>query len=212
MEYKKLELDTDILIGTFELNRNVNYDLLHQLIDISGEIEEKYIPFLKEHYQALLIEGDFWNEEELKMNFLSYLFFCANISEPKKIKVFYERSLTEVINNYKLNVVCDCLVAKPFGIYTPDKPFFFLQEFKKQKKSGDAEAQMLAAMLIAQKKNGNSKPVFGCFLQGKYWQFASLIEKEYCVSETFDTRDYNTLIKVILILRNLKTIILRDLL
>jgi hypothetical protein len=108
-------------------------------------------------------------------------------------------------------VVCDCLIAKPFGIYEPGIPYFFLQEYKKQKKVGDPEGQMLAAMLIAQQKNANEKPIYGCFVQDKYWQFASLMGKDYCISESYDVRNYNQLITIILILRNLKVLILNGL-
>ena len=102
-------------------------------------------------------------------------------------------------------------MAKPFGIYAPEIPYFFLQEFKKQKQNEDAEGQMLLAMLIAQQENANDKPVYGCYLQGKFWVFTTLHGKNYCVSRAFDATQTPELHKIIYILKALKQVILTEL-
>jgi hypothetical protein len=114
-----------------------------------------------------------------------------------------------------ISVICDCMLAKPLGINRPDKPYFFLQEAptrpspeRKEKKSKDAEAQMLGAMLIAQQINNNQKPVYGAFLQGRNWIFTTLHDKDYCVSEQLDTTKIRDLELIINVLQNLKTSIL----
>ena len=124
------------------------------------------------------------------------------------MKLFYERSLSDVVQNTPLSVVCDALLASPYGINTPKKPYFFLQEFKKGKKAAnDAEGQMLIAMLIAQHQNADGNPVYGCYLIGKDWYFTTLHEKKYCFSKTYDATQLTELIEILFILQNLKNIV-----
>jgi hypothetical protein len=91
----------------------------------------------------------------------------------------------------------------------PEHPYFFLQEFKKEKKEGnDPEAQMLQAMIIAQSLNQNDHPVYGGYLIGSRWRFSTLIGKEYCVSRHFDADEKPDLLQIVFILRHLKELIL----
>jgi hypothetical protein len=135
----------------------------------------------------------------------------VNINEPKKIKLFYERSLKDEVNGHDIFIVCDCMVASPMGVNTPKMPYFFLQEFKKARKPDDPEGQMLLAMIAAQHKNNNEKPVFGCYLIGRHWVFTTLHHNQYCVSHGFDASRSAELHQIIFILQNLKQIILKDL-
>ena len=101
------------------------------------------------------------------------------------------------------------MVATPLGKNTPREPYFFLQEFKKGKGDKyDPEAQMLAAMIIAEELNEDKHPIYGAFIVGKNWIFTVLNKNEYCRSRQFDASDENTLIQIIFILRNLKGLIL----
>jgi hypothetical protein len=145
------------------------------------------------------------------MRFLAFLFEYADLEVPKKIKLFYERPLSAIIKGYAVTVKCDCLLATPKGIGTPRNPYFFLQEFKKRKKNDDdAEGQMLAAMLVAQAVNANEQPIYGAFLQGRIWQFATLHENNYCVSDIFDAAKVSDLHQIFFALLHLKLIILEN--
>ncbi len=208
---RPLKFDANHIIGVHELKRGHKCEILDSLLSASGTIEEKYAVILEEDRQALDERGEYWNEEELKMNFLATVFKTAQLREAEKIDIFYERTLSWEFNNKVERVVCDCLLAKPFGIYAPQIPYFFLQEFKKQKQNEDAEGQMLLAMLIAQSENENNNPVYGCYLQGKNWVFTTLHEKNYCVSRQFDATQKPDLHKIIFMLRKLKQIILTEL-
>jgi hypothetical protein len=210
MTTKNLLLDTEQLMTIFELKRNHGCVILERLLDTSDQVYQAELDMLEPHRLKLLEEGDFWNEEELKMQFLAFLFYHTNINEVNKIKIFYERALKAKIGNNTISVVCDCMLAKPLGINRPDKPYFFLQEFKKQKNADDAEGQMLGAMLIAQQVNANDKPIYGAFLQGRNWIFTTLQGKDYCVSEQLDATKITDLSKLIGILKNLKQTIISD--
>jgi hypothetical protein len=212
IDFKKNKYDADLIIGSYSLKRTVkDGEILHRLLNCTGNVAERYQEDLEIYRERLEQEGDFWNEEELKMHFLSHIFFLANINEPNKIKLFYERILKDDVEGHDIYVKCDCMVATPFGINTPKAPYFFLQEFKKAKKPDDPEGQMLLAMISAQHRNNNGKPIYGSWLQGKYWVFTTLHEKNYCVSKTFDATNPKDLYQIIFILQNLKYIILQDL-
>ena len=113
-------------------------------------------------YKKSAEEGNYWNEEELKIEMIGFLFYLANINVPKQMKVFYERPIASIVQGHSLSVTADCLIAKPLQFNEPSVPYFFLQEYKKGRgESKDPEAQMLTAMLIAQELNQNKKILFG---------------------------------------------------
>lgn len=208
---KPLKYDANHIIGVHSLKRSTKCKILSKLTSATGTLEAKYVDTLEEDREALELRGEYWNEEELKMNFLSTVFKVAQLREDNKIDVFYERTLSWEFNNKIERVICDCLIAKPFGVYAPQIPYFFLQEFKKQKQNEDAEGQMLLAMLIAQRDNSNGKPIYGCYLQGKFWVFTTLHDTNYCVSRAYDATQISDLHKIIFILKELKQVILTDL-
>jgi hypothetical protein len=207
---KKLRYDIDQVLHHFGLERNKNCPLITDWLSVVVPTDFVLPELLELKRQKLDREGDVWNEEELKMHFLSIVFSYADIEVPKKIKLFYERSLTAMVQGTALNVICDALLASPLGINTPQTPYFFLQEFKKGKKSADdAEGQMLVAMLIAQEKNADNKPIYGCYLLGKDWYFTTLHERNYCFSRSYDASDPKQLAFILFALQNLKNIITR---
>ncbi len=208
---KPLKYDANQIIGVHELKRNHTCEILSRLTSAKGVLELKHIELLEEQRIALELRGEYWNEEELKMLFLAHVFYVSQLREENKIDIFYERTLSWEYAGQVERVKCDCLLAKPFGIYAPTLPYFFLQEFKKQKKNEDAEGQMLLAMLIAQEINANQKPVYGCYLQGKNWVFTTLHDKNYCVSRQFDATQTADLHQIVYILKELKQVILTEL-
>ena len=154
-------------------------------------------------------DSGYWNEEEIKINFVGAVFRLAKVNEREKIKVFYERPLSANVQGENLSVVADCLVATPLPYNTPAKPYFFLQEFKKRKGDKyDPEAQMLVAMLIAQVMNQDNKPIFGGYLIGQNWYFTILENNTYCQSRQYDSKQKTDLLKIIAMLRRLKGFIL----
>lgn len=209
VNFKAAKYDTDLIIGTYKLEYSVeDCSSLRSLTDVQDSLSLLEKEHLEKYRARLLKEGDYWNEEELKMHFLAHVFDVANIDTPKKIKLFYERILKAEIEGQEIFVKCDCMIATPFGVNTPNAPYFFLQEFKKAKKPDDPEGQMLLAMIAAQYKNANGKPIFGCWLQGRNWVFSTLTDKNYCVSSQFDATIQEELWQIVSILKNLKAIIL----
>ena len=207
---KKIALNIDSFLVHFKLSRLREGQLMTDWLNATGELTEAESQRVEKLYRKALKSGDGWNEEELKMKFISLLFDLADIEVEDKIVSFYERPMTAIIENVKIAVICDCLLATPAGIATPQTPYFFLQEFKKQKgDSNDPEAQMLAAMLVAQNRNADEKPIYGAWLVGSIWNFTLLLGKDYFVSKKFDASSREDIAKIIFILRQLKSLILK---
>ena len=206
---EKLVLNTDTILVHYNLPRLREGKLVDEWTAAKGDLLPEEMLRLQKLHKKTLQSGDGWNEEELKMKFISLIFDLVDIEVDGLIVSFYERTMTAVVSNLKINVICDCLLASPAGIATPRMPYFFLQEFKKQKgDSNDPEAQMLAAMLVAQHLNADEKPIYGAWLVGSIWNFTVLYEGKYYVSRKFDAGNMNDLIQIVFILRKLKTLIL----
>ena len=84
-------------------------DLL--LSDLEGTLashEATTLDLALHRYQNM---GRGWNEEELKMHFISTILNICDVNIPEICKTFYERPLTGILNGYELHVVTDCMVA-----------------------------------------------------------------------------------------------------
>ena len=209
MEIIKQAIDIDSLLDTFQLSILDSHPILENWLNASGKLNMDDDRLLKILHNRIVKYGDYWNEEELKINFIGLLFLLVDIDEEGKIKTFFERSLSAIIENIQLSVKCDCLIASPKGKGTPKAPYFFLQEYKKQKgDKNDPEGQMMAAMLIAQEINQDKKSIYGTWIVGSIWWFAVLDGKNYIKSRKFDATQEHDLLQIVFILRKLKELIL----
>lgn len=68
---------------------------------------------------------------------------------------------------------------------------------------------MLTAMLITQEKNADGKPIYGAYMIGTGWYFATLIGENYSVSKKLEATQEPHLRKIVFVLRKLKELILR---
>jgi hypothetical protein len=209
MSREKISLDIDTLLDTFNLSYNYSCEQLSEWLKVNGELSPLHQELLESVHHRIKTNGDFWNEEELKINVIGFLMYVADLEVEGKIKTFFERNLSTTFGDKEISVKCDCMVATPKGKGTPKTPYFFLQEYKKQKgDKNDPEGQMLGAMLIAQEINQDGKTIYGCYLVGRNWYFTTLIGKNYCISRQFDAQNYDDLLQIVFILRKLKNLIL----
>jgi hypothetical protein len=199
------------LADTFKLDIN----LLGKCVELDGwlntttEFNPNETWLLDELHADIETDGNYWNEEELKIEMIGSIFRLAKIKVPTKVKVFYERTISATVGGYKLSVKTDCLVASPMPYNSPKKPYFFLQEYKKGRgEDKDPEAQMLTAMLVAQELNQDNKPIYGGYVFGSRWTFTTLIGKRYYSSKEFNAVDKNDFLHIIAILRKLKELII----
>lgn len=200
--------DVGNVIDALNLWNKVDCLLLADWQKVEGTINLAYQNVLEIARQKLRLNRSKWNEEELKMKFISVVMEASEIEMPDKIQVFYERPLAGTIQNYEFSVICDCMIATPTQGGKPKAPYFFLQEFKKEKGDKiDPEAQMLVAMLLAQQENAMQNPVYGAWVQGENWYFAILNDKEYCRSDVYIATETEDLKKIIYMLQYLKTVV-----
>jgi hypothetical protein len=187
---------------------NVGFPLMEELTSVPNAVlnigEQQIIDTITDDLQRK-ING--WNEEMLKMNFIAFVILLGHLTETKDYKTYYESVLEATVEGYFLKVKADMMVAKGI-LEVPKTPFFYFQEYKKQKDpKGDVTAQLLEAFLIAQEKNKNGKPMYGCTVVGKYWEFLILENRTYCVSRSYDCTDQEDLLQIIAILRKFKAIL-----
>jgi hypothetical protein len=201
--------DLGNVMATFGLQVVSNCERLNEWQRATGFLMPYEKEWLNEVRQDLMNSWNLWNEEELKMETVSSIMRAAHLNLPMQIRTFYERPMAGILLDIPLNVNCDCFVGKPNSGGKPEKPYFFFQEFKKTRGDhNDPEAQMLIAMLLAQQMNGDEKPVYGAWLQGRIWNFTILNGKEYCTGKAFDATDETQLHQIVYILQALKNIIL----
>lgn len=209
LQYKKLPFDLDAIAESFGILKVDSCEHLNDWLQSDFVLTQTELEIVNDIHEEIKNHGDYWNEEELKVQFIGTVFYVAKIKLKDKIRVYFERPLSAIVENYKLAVIADCIVATPHQFSNPKNPYFFLQEFKKGKgEKNDPEAQMLTAMLIAQHLNNDNQPIYGSFVVGSEWRFATLIDKNYCISRKYDAMIMADLLKIIYCLRQLKTYVL----
>lgn len=205
--------DVAEVIDRFEINKVFDCQMLTNWMGSSiASLKPAYQEIVEEARQQLSYKWDEWNEEELKMNFISIVIFVAQLDAPKQINTYFERKLTGKVQDIPVSVTVDCMLASPTYSGRPKTPYFFLQEFKRSLgDSHDPEGQMLAAMILSQALNQDNNPLYGSWIQGRFWYFTTLVNKDYCVSKPFDATNPDNLLQIIQILHRLKELIMKQL-
>ncbi len=167
----------------FGLKRVRNHIVLENWISAQetiSEIENIIISNLKE---SLIDRIEDWNEQELIMKFIGPLIALVNF-DTDNFCVFAGRTISAVIGEYELSGTVDAMIAK--GRQIPKKPYFCLNEYKKEQGTeNDPAGQALAAMLVAQHLNEDRQPVYGAYVVGRNWFFMVLHENEYSISNAY---------------------------
>ncbi len=100
------------------------------------------------------------------------------------------------------------------GVREPQKPYFFIQEFKETKHSVDANDQLFAEMLAAIELN-KTNLIRGALIVGAIWRFV-ILEKIaensflYYVSDAFDSLNFNGLKQIYVCLQAVKLVYCND--
>jgi hypothetical protein len=162
------------------------------------ESERKILAYLKD---KLFDNAEFWNEDELKLQFIGPLLLIVGYDMPI-YKVFSQRSLSATINDIEIGGRVDFMIAK--GKQRPSKPYFFIHEYKQETKgSADPKGQLLSELAAAQYRNEHKFPVYGCYVIGRNWFFVVLDNNEYAVSKPYIASD-EEIYKIVAMLREIK--------
>ncbi len=165
---------------TFSLEEVEMLPHLHDWCDYVAKIDGNTLLELEDLRKELASLNEDWNEDELKMHFIAPLLRLIHYGKKGTYNTFFQRSLSATINEIEMGGIVDMEIAQ--GWEKPIKPYFFLHEYKQEQGGkGDARAQLLAAMLVAQALNKDEKPVFGVYLVAASWRFVVLEGKEYAI-------------------------------
>jgi hypothetical protein len=197
------------LIGMFGLKRINEYytPLMEEWLNCTTTLaSDEQILFDRIHKRAKKkIDG--WQEEELKMKFIAFILELALLDDSDLYSTYLETTIEATVENHFLKIKTDFMVAK--GILDlPEMPYFHFQEWKKHRDpNGDPVGQLLEAFLIGQEKNEHKKPLYGCTITGKFWEFFVMENKSYCISKSYDSTEKDQLLQIVAILRKFKEIL-----
>ena len=181
----------------FNLWLNNNINILNENILFLEKLLFKYGKFLKG-----------FKEETLKANFIIPIINRVDFQSIEyEISGFYENIISYKTDKFIFLGTTNFLVSK--GLEYSEKPYFFIQEFKKGKVNTDPEPQLLAELISAIELN-NEKSMRGAYIVGAIWNFV-ILEKlgkdkyQYFVSENYDSSkidDLKDIYKNLLFVKN----------
>jgi hypothetical protein len=173
-----------------DIKRLYDYKIFNNWFDNSIKLLNKDEVFLQNLIEENIFLIHKYKEEDLKVKFLTpilnrikFLDFGNNFRDFYNEKLLYESEI------FILNGETDFLVAN--GLEYSQKPYFFIQEFKKSQAAIDPEPQLLAELIAAVELN-NWSTIKGAYIVGSIWNFVILERLErhkyqYYVSQNFDS-------------------------
>jgi hypothetical protein len=194
---------------TFGLQQVKDHSILTDWLTAKEAITEEEIAKIEPLRIDLESEISFWNEEEVKIFFINDLIKLINFKRLNSYKVFAQRTISANVKDLKNN---DLELRGRIGIVVatgrqkPRQPFFFIHEYKPIRSSAanDPEGQLLVAMVATQALNDTPRPIYGLYVQGKFWNFVILSGKEYSISASYDATKVQDLHQIVRILKRCK--------
>ena len=212
MEKKSFENWTfEEVEDVFGLERQHDIPLMQAWLAAQHEPDSVRTVILEELRLYLREYADAWQEDELKMCFISPLIGLVHYMNPQ-YKVFTQRNLYAAFPdlNWEVNGRIEWLISK--GKIVPKQPFFCLHEYKQEnRRDNDPLGQLLVAMVAARTFNKIYIPIYGCYVVGRLWFFVILDENKYSVSLAYDATKTDELKEIFAILTELKGIIEKNL-
>ncbi len=192
---------------TFALQKiEEGYPLLDAWLNVTNDLTNEEVAMLEKRRKKLLSNVSGWNEETLKMKFIAFILDMADY-DIEQYQGIFEAEMAAVVEGYALKVIADFTVATVIEDLI-EYPYFYFHEYKQKKNSKDPIGQVLLAMLIAQEKNQDNKPIYGCHVIGELWHFMVLHGKEYTIHKGYNATNPDDLQKILLILRKFKDILM----
>ncbi len=197
------------IIDTFGLVRNIgNQNLfLQEWITQNTVLTATEVELFEDIYADAVQNISTWQEEDLKMMFISFVLRLGHLRNQPKYYTYFEKTISATVEGVFLKTKTDFMIAQ--GILNmPKTPYFHFQEYKPEKNAtGDSMGQLLEALLIAHEHNKNENPIYGCEINGAIWKFVVLHKKEYFVSKPYNVIEKTDLLTVIATLRKFKEIL-----
>jgi hypothetical protein len=185
---------------TQEVKRTFGLKEAEKLPELEDWLGAKHEISEEERKQVLALQNllkkfvNYWNEEDIKVFFIIPLLQIVNFYVDNKYRPFTESTfsveLLDVHNNIQeLRGRVEFLVAT--GEQIPEKPFFFVNEYKPHLGTqNDPQGQLLVTMLASQALNHPVEiPVYGLYTIGRNWYFMALAGNHFSQSKQYDTTD-----------------------
>jgi len=161
-------------------------------IVLPSDLEDFFIELIDENQVFI----DSYNEEDLKVHFIIPLLNRVKFkSIENNIRDFYENKMIYKTDRFIFSGTTDFLVSK--GLFESEKPYFFIQEFKRAEEYSNPRPQLIAELIAGVELN-NEITMKGAYIVGAIWNFV-ILEKlgkdtyQYFVSENFDSTKINDL-------------------
>jgi len=201
-EYEEVET-------VFGLKRVRNLALLTDWLTIVPQISDAIKAVLLIIQERLIDNVDAWNEDELKMFFIAPLLSQMPL-EIDDFKPFTQRTLSAKFPHLNLEVSGKVEFVIARGKQRPKQPYFFLHEYKQERRrENDPLGQLLISMVAAHQNNEKKTPLFGCFVVGRDWFFVVLDEQTYGVSLACDATKNHELYQIVAMLSAMPDIVRR---
>ncbi|MDZ7876599.1 MAG: hypothetical protein U5L45_02965 [Saprospiraceae bacterium] len=174
-------------------------NLLHAAIELTDGEKKR----LDKYRFRLLEMANAWSEEDLKMYFIAHVLDMADIGDTdKNYRFFFDQTIKGTVKGEIIGGSVDALLAK--GYQTPLAPFFFLKEYKAEKRRDtDPLGQLLAAMIVAENHNDHGELMYGCYVIGRLWFFITFQNSSYSISRAYDATQED-IYEILVILRRIK--------
>lgn len=191
-QYSKIK-DID-LKKLFEIKRVFDKSIFNLWFKNNIILNKKELKFLKELLGKEENYIKIYKEEDLKIKFITPILNKVNF-RTEELRDFYEEKLFYEAENFIFNGTTDFLISK--GLKFPEKPYFFIQEFKKNAEHSDPEPQLLAELIAGIELN-DWKIIKGAYIIGAIWNFV-ILEKlgknsyQYFISQNFDSSKFEDL-------------------
>jgi hypothetical protein len=201
-EYEEVE-------NTFGMKRVKNLPILVNWINSPSQSSDSTKILLPIIQERLIDNVDAWNEDELKMFFIAPLLSQMPM-EIDDFKPFTQRTLSAKFPELDLEVSGKVEFVIARGKQRPKQPYFFLHEYKQERRrENDPLGQLLISMVAARQNNEKKTPLFGCFVVGRDWFFVVLEEQTYSVSLACDATKNHELYQIVAMLSAMPDIIRR---
>ena len=174
----------------FDIEKKLDERRFEAWFNAIVDIEPAAEGFLRELLDQNKLLIDSYSEEDLKVHMIAPIlnrirFLCYD----KNIRDFYELPLSYATSRFILNGTVDFAVSE--GLVESQKPYFFIQEFRRSEEYGNPRPQLLAELISALELN-EWTTIKGAYIIGGSWHFV-IVEKvereryQYFVSQNFDS-------------------------
>ncbi len=187
--YNYSSIKTEDLKTIVNIKRDFNDEIFSEWFNNNSIMTDEIELFLEKLIQKNIKLINLYDEEDLKMNFIAPLIIKVDyFMFDDEIRNFYHEPLRYETEKFIFNGRADMMVAK--GLIDSEKPYFFLQEFKKGFVSTNPEPQLLAELISAVELNDE---IFmkGCYIIGSRWNFVVLEKIAVGNYKYFVSRDFN---------------------